>query len=86
MKQKLEFQPTGNFKIFKIYLYFVCLPSAVRPGCTRCRAPEISHDKGNGGGFTKVLFRKQFSHCAMAIPFIRLSPSLLFFIPLVNNV
>ena len=27
---------------------------AVRPGCARCRAPEISHDKGNGGGFTKM--------------------------------
>ena len=30
------FQPTANFEIFKIYLYFVCLPAslpAVRPGC-----------------------------------------------------
>ena len=26
------FQPTANFEIFEIYLYFVCLP-AVRPGC-----------------------------------------------------
>ena len=50
------FQPTANFEIFEIYLYFVCLP-AVRPGCARCRAPEISHDKGNGGGFTKMMFR-----------------------------
>ena len=33
------FQPTANFEIFEIYLYFVCLP-AVRPGCARCRAPE----------------------------------------------
>ena len=51
-------QPTANFEIFEIYLYFVCLPAclpAVRPGCARCRAPEISHDKGNGGGFTKIL-------------------------------
>ena len=66
------FQPTANFEIFEIYLYFVsqpaCLP-AVRPGCARCRAPEISHDKGNGGGFTKMLFRRRFTHCAMAIPF-----------------
>ena len=46
-----------------------CLP-AVRPGCARCRAPEISHNKGNGGGFTKMLFRRRFTHCAMAIPFI----------------
>ena len=43
---------------------------AVRPGCARCRAPEISHNKGNGGGFTKILFRRRFTHCAMAIPFI----------------
>ena len=43
---------------------------AVRPGCARCRAPEMSHNKGNGGGFTKMLFRRRFTHCAMAIPFI----------------
>ena len=50
-----------------------CLPAylpAVRPGCTRCRAPVTSHNKGNGGGFTKMLFRRRFTHCAMAIPFI----------------
>ena len=83
------FQPTANFENFEIHLYFVsqpaCLPAsqpAVRPGCARCRAPEISHDKGNGGGFTKMLFRIRFTHCAMAIPFILLSPSLFFFIPL----
>ena len=83
------FQPTANFEIFEIYLYFVCLPAclpaslpAVRPGCARCRAPEISHDKGNGGGFTKMLFRRRFTHCAMTIPFILLSLSLFFFIPL----
>ena len=80
------FQPTSNFEIFEIYLYIVCLPAclpaslpAVRPGCARCRAPEISHDKGNGGGFTKMLFRRQFTHCAMTIPFILLSLSLFFF-------
>ena len=79
------FQPTANFEIFEIYLYFVCLPAslpAVRPGCTRCRAPEISHDKGNGGEFTKMLFRRRFTHCAMVTLFILLSPSLFFFIPL----
>ena len=46
------FQPTANFEIFEIYLYFVCLP-ACQPACRKtrlrwCRAPEISHDKGNG--------------------------------------
>ena len=76
------FQPTANFENFEIYLYFVCLPAslsalpAVRPGCARCRAPEISHDKGNGSGFT--LFRRQFTRDS----FILLSPSLYFFIPL----
>ena len=83
------FQPTANFENFKIYLYFVissaCLPAcltAVRPSCARCRAPEISYDKGNGGRFTKMLFQRRFTHCAMTIPFILLSPSLFFFIPL----
>ena len=87
------FQHTANFENFEIRLYFVSLPAsqpaglpasqpAVRPGCARCRAPEISHDKGNGGGFTKMLFRRRFTHCAMAIPFILLSRSLFFFIPL----
>ena len=74
------FQPTGNFEIFEIYRLPACLPA--RPGCARCRAPEISHDKGNGGGFTKMLFRRRFTHCAMTIPFILLSLSLFFFIPL----
>ena len=77
------FQPTANFENFEIHLYFVSQP-AVRPGCARCRAPEISHDKGNGGGFTKMLFRRRFTHCVMAIPFILLFPSLFFFIPLVR--
>ena len=49
------FRPTANFENFEIHLYFVCQP-AVRPGCTRCKAPEISHNKGYGGAFTKKLF------------------------------
>ena len=83
------FQPTANFENFEIRLYFVSLPAclpasqpAVRPGCTWCRTPEISHDKGNGDRFMKMLFRRRFTHYAMAIPFILLSPSLFFFIPL----
>ena len=46
------FQPIANFENFEIPLYFVSLPAsqpAIRPGSARCRAPEISHDKGNGG-------------------------------------
>ena len=42
-------QPTANFENFEIRLYFVSQPAsqpAIRPGCARCRAPEISHDKG----------------------------------------
>ena len=83
------FQPTANFENFEIRLYLVSQPAsqpagqpAVRPGCARFRAPEISHDKGNGGGFTKMLFQRRFTHCAMTIPFILLSLSLFFFIPL----
>ena len=57
------FQPTGNLENFEIRLHAfrppvrissACLPAtqpAVRPGCARCRAPEISRDKGYGGGF-----------------------------------
>ena len=65
------FQLTGNFENFKIYLYFVCL-LAIRPGYARCRAPESSHDKGNGSGFMKMLFRRQFTHCAIGDSFVLL--------------
>ena len=54
-KEYFSLQP-----IFEIYLYFVCQP-AVRPDCARCRAPKISHNKGNGGGFTKMLFQRRFT-------------------------
>ena len=70
------FQPTANFEKFEINLYFVCLP-AIRPGCVRCRAPQILHDEGDGSRFTKMFFRRRFTHCAMAILFI-LSPSSIF--------
>ena len=49
------FQPIVDFENFKINLYFTCQP-AIRPGCARCRAPEISQDNGNGGRFKKMLF------------------------------
>ena len=38
------FQPTVNFENFEIYLYVFRLPASlsyVRPGCTRCKVPEI---------------------------------------------
>ena len=54
------FEPTANFENFEItYISSACqLASqpAIRPSCARCRAPEISHDKGNGGRLTKMLF------------------------------
>ena len=91
-KAKTSLQPILKFSKFTC-ISSACQPAslsacqpasqpAVRPGCARCRAPEISHDKDNGGGFTKMLFRRRFTHCAMAISFIFLSPSLFFFIPL----
>ena len=42
-----------------INLYFICQPTsqpAISPVVrTRCKAPEISHNKGNGGGFTPTV-------------------------------
>ena len=67
------FRSVTTSKVFGIYLYFVCLPAsqpAVRPGSARPTGPEISHNTGSGGGFTKMLFRKRFIHCAMVSPFI----------------
>ena len=49
------FRPIANFENFEIHLYFICQP-AVRLGSATCRAPEISCNKGNGSGFTKILF------------------------------
>ena len=46
------FRPTANFENFEIHLYFVCQP-AVRPGCARCRAPEISQNKGMAADLRK---------------------------------
>ena len=37
------FQPTAN-----------CISACRKTGCARCRAPEISHDKGNGSGLMKM--------------------------------
>ena len=55
------------------YFTRVRLPAslpAVRPGSTMARAPVFSHNKGNRIGFTKLLFRRKFIHCAMMLPFI----------------
>ena len=55
-----------------------CLPT-VRPGCARYRAPEISHNKGDGNGIYENVAPKTIYP---TIPFILHSPSLFFFIPL----
>ena len=34
------------------------------------RALVFSHNKGNRVEFTKLLFQKVFTHCAMVLPFI----------------
>ena len=58
MKRQVEYfdlQPTlkiSKFTCISSASQPACL-SAVRPSCARYRAPEISHNKGNGSGFTK---------------------------------
>ena len=47
MKQKLGLQP-----IWKVFSILSACRFAIRPGCARCKVPEIIHYKGNGGGFT----------------------------------
>ena len=54
---------------FEIYPHFVYQP-AVRPGCASAPALEFLHNKDNCVGFTKLLFRKMFIHCAMVLPYI----------------
>ena len=75
------FQPTANFENFEIRLYFVSLPAsqpAVRPDALSVGLQKFHMIKVMAAD----LFRRRFTHCAMAIPFILLSPSLFFFIPL----
>ena len=70
-----KIQPTTNFKNLK----FTRISSAsqqasqptVRPGSASATALEFLHNKGNRVGFTKLLFRRTFIHCAMVPPFIR---------------
>ena len=72
----ITFVKPSEVEIFhsKTNLKFTCISSAslpaVRPGCARCMAPDFSHNKGNHVGFTKLLFRLRFVHCAMVISFI----------------
>ena len=45
----------------------------VRSGSASATALEFLHNKGNHVGFTKLLFRKTFIHCAMVLRFILIS-------------
>ena len=64
--QVTEFQ---KFLKLQDFCLIVCFP-VVRPGYTRCMAPEFLHDKGIHVGFMKPLFRWTFIHCTMVFPFI----------------
>ena len=66
-----------NFKNLKFNPDFVYQPAsqpasqpAVRPGSASAAALEFLHNNGNRVGFTKLLFRKTFIHCAMVLCFI----------------
>ena len=48
-----------------------CISSATLPYCARCRGPEISYDKGNIGGLTKLhVVPKTIACFSMAISVI----------------
>ena len=50
--------PTAILKISKLSCISSASQPIIRPGCAKCRAPEILHHEGNGGRFTKMLFRR----------------------------
>ena len=62
-------QSVQNFKNFIIYLYFVSQPD-IRPTSGRSMVPEIPHNKGNYGGFSKLSFQLRFLHCAIEMTLI----------------
>ena len=66
------------FKNFQIYLYFVWLPSAIKPGSTTCTGPIFLTKNVIGVYNVNPLFRNKFIHCGMVIPFILHWPSLFF--------
>ena len=61
------FQSIMKFENLENRMDFVASQPYVRPGCARCRPPEIQHGKVYHVVFTKLLFRRQFTHCAMVI-------------------
>ena len=72
------FRPTANFES-SVFRLLACLPAPVRPGCARCRTPEISHNKDNGRGFLKNVVPKTIYPLRHGDS---LYPSLFFYIPL----
>ena len=58
-----DFSQEDQFEIYAIL-------SAVRPTNFTSMVPEISHDKVNCCGFTKLLFHLRFDYCAIMIPLI----------------
>ena len=72
--KSLKIQSTMNFKNLKFTrISSASQPAsqpAVRPGSASATALEFLHNKGNRVGFTKLLFRRTFIHCAMVLPFI----------------
>lgn len=58
MKQKVNYFDLKQISKFLKFTWILsaCLP-AIRPGSARCTDPEISHNTGNLGRFTKLLFQ-----------------------------
>ena len=60
-----------NFKNLKFTrIHLPASQPAVRPGSASDTTLEFLHNQGNRVGFTKLLFRRFFIHCAMMLPFI----------------
>ena len=60
-----------NFKIWNLPTFRLSASQpAVKPGSAGATVLEFLHNKGDRVGFTKLMFRKTFIHCAMVLPFI----------------
>ena len=68
--KSLKIRSTMNFKNLKFTRISSASQPAVRPGSDSATTLEFLHNKGNRVGFTKLLFRRTFIHCAMVLPFI----------------
>ena len=68
--KSIKIRSMMNFKNLKFARISSISQPAVRPGSVSATALEFLHNKGNRVGFTKLLFRKTFIHCAMVLPFL----------------